>query len=250
MLTDGFRGDLMNVERINRTYRWLVGLSNQWFNMCGNIAVIQNDIVGVKNDLIFISQDIQKIYPMISSELLRLKDNLFTPQGMINSIILGELIALLRFLVNKQEDNYFWDMIHPIIEKISRKLFEDGHYANASEDAFIEINSRVKKLYKIVNFENDRIPDGVEAMNKVFSPNNPIIKFADITTDTGKNIQQGYMQMFAGAIAALRNPKAHENILLDREECKKRLVFASMLMDKLDEGVRYTEISENSRKKV
>ena len=55
---------------------------------------------------------------------------------------------------------------------------------------------------------------------------------------------KGYMQMFVGAISALRNPKAHENIRLDREECKKRLVFASMLMDKLDEGVRYMGILE------
>ena len=79
----------------------------------------------------------------------------------------------------------------------------------------------------------------VEAMNTVFSANKPMIRLADNTTDIGKNIQKGYMQMFVGAISALRNPKAHENIRLDREECKKRLVFASMLMDKLDEGVRY-----------
>lgn len=104
-----------------------------------------------------------------------------------------------------------------------------------SEDAFIEINSRVKKLYTIINPESDRIPDGVEAMNTVFSANKPMIRLADNTTDIGKNIQKGYMQMFVGAISALRNPKAHENIRLDREECKKRLVFASMLMDKLDE---------------
>lgn len=45
------------------------------------------------------------------------------------------------------------------------------------------------------------------------------------------------MQMFAGAMAALRNPKAHENIELSRKECKQRLVYASMLMDKLDEGI-------------
>lgn len=206
---------------------------------------LPNDIVGVKNDLIFVSQDVQNVYPTISSELFRLKDNLFSPQGMINSVILGELIALLRFLMNTQENDDFWNMIHPMIEKTSRKLFEDGHYANASEDAFIEINSRVKKIYKIVNSEKDRVPDGVDAMNTVFSSNNPDVMFADISTDTGKNMQKGYMNMFAGAMSALRNPKAHENISLDKEECKKRLVFASLLMDKLDEGVRYTGIVEN-----
>ena len=33
------------------------------------------------------------------------------------------------------------------IISISKKLFEDGHYANAAADAFIEINDRVKKLF-------------------------------------------------------------------------------------------------------
>lgn len=47
-------------------------------------------------------------------------------------------------------------------------------------------------------------------MNTVFSANKPMIRLADNTTDIGKNIQKGYMQMFVGAISALRNPKAHE----------------------------------------
>ena len=234
----------MDIERINRVYRWMVDISQLWFTRNGNVAASQNDIVGVKNDLFFICQDTQKTFPLISSELFRLKDTLFLAQGRINPVIFGEVISWLRFLENTADNNDFWNMIHPTVEQTSRKLFEDGHYANASEDAFIEINSRVKKLYTIINPESDRIPDGVEAMNTVFSANKPMIRLADNTTDIGKNIQKGYMQMFVGAISALRNPKEHENIRLDREECKKRLVFASMLMDKLDEGVRYMGILE------
>ena len=96
------------------------------------------------------------------------------------------MISWLRFLENTADNNDFWNMIHPTVEQTSRKLFEDGHYANASEDAFIEINSRVKKLYTIINPESDRIPDGVEAMNTVFSANKPMIRLADNTTDIGK----------------------------------------------------------------
>lgn len=65
-----------------------------------------------------------------------------------------------------------------------------------------------------------------------------------MNTETGKNIQKGYMQMFAGAMSALRNPKAHENIKLDEDEAKRRLIYASMLMYKLDEGVKLTHIAE------
>lgn len=46
----------MDIERINRVYRWMVDVSQQWFTRNGNVAASQNDIVGVKNDLFFICQ--------------------------------------------------------------------------------------------------------------------------------------------------------------------------------------------------
>ena len=47
-----------------------------------------------------------------------------------------------------------------------------------------------------------------------------------------------------GSMLALRNPKAHENIGLDKDEAFRRLMFASMLMYKIDEGVAYSQIEE------
>ena len=49
--------------------------------------------------------------------------------------------------------------------------------------------------------------------------------------------------MFAGAAAALRNPKAHENDSITAENAARQLIFASMLMYKLDEAL---EREENS----
>lgn len=72
----------------------------------------------------------------------------------------------------------------------------------------------------------------------------PLIAFDDINTETGKNIQKGYMQMFAGAMSALRNPKAHANIEMGEDEAKRSLIYASMLMYKLDDGVRLAHIAE------
>lgn len=40
------------------------------------------------------------------------------------------------------------------------------------------------------------------------------VEFCDRSTETGSNIQKGYMQMLAGAMSALRNPKAHANITI------------------------------------
>ena len=61
---------------------------------------------------------------------------------------------------------------------------------------------------------------------------------------TGSNIQKGYMQMLAGAMSALRNTKAHANITITKDDAMRRLMFASMLMYKIDEAIDYSEIQE------
>ena len=56
--------------------------------------------------------------------------------------------------------------------------------------------------------------------------------------------QKGFMEMLAGAMSALRNPKAHANIPIEQEDAMRRLIFASMLMYKIDEAVLYSKIIE------
>ena len=53
------------------------------------------------------------------------------------------------------------------------------------------------------------------------------------------------MQMLAGAISALRNPKAHSNTeVLSAKESYRRLATASMLMYAIDDAVKYSRIKE------
>ena len=88
------------------------------------------------------------------------------------------------------------------------------------------------------------VPDGYDAINKVFS-DNPLVEICDRSTETGKNIHNGTRFMLAGAMSALRNPKAHSNtITISKEECMRRLMFASMLMYKIDEAVKYSSVQE------
>lgn len=130
-----------------------------------------------------------------------------------------------------------------IITNIQKFLMELGK-GNAAEDAFVEINDRVKKLFMKVNPTASKIPDGHTAMNMVFSDNAPLVEFCDRSTETGSNIQKGYMQMLAGAMSALRNPKAHANITITKDDAMRRLMFASMLMYKIDEAIDYSKIQE------
>jgi hypothetical protein len=53
-------------------------------------------------------------------------------------------------------------------------------------------------------------------------------------SESGRNIQQGYMDIFAGAMTGIRNPKAHGNIQIDSKQAIHLLFLASLLLHKLD----------------
>lgn len=71
-------------------------------------------------------------------------------------------------------------------------------------------------------------------MKKAFSVNNPIFTIDNLLTETGKSIQQGYMEIFAGSMTGIRNPKAHLNIDIGPERAIHFIFLASLLMDTYD----------------
>ena len=126
----------------------------------------------------------------------------------------------------------FWDLLHPKIVKVSRSRFESEHHADSVEAALKEVNNVVKILVKKETGEEF---DGADLMNRAFSLKKPIIELDDLSTETGRNIQQGYMQIFSGAMTGIRNPKAHGNIRIDETRAIHLLFLASLLMCKIDE---------------
>ena len=128
----------------------------------------------------------------------------------------------------------FWSIIHKDIITVAKNKFEDGYYADAVESAFKEINKRVKE---IVKNKTGKELDGSSLMYYAFSEKDPIIVLDDPSSETGRNIQKGYMQIFAGAMIGIRNPKAHENITISRERAIHFIFLASLLMYKLDEAI-------------
>jgi uncharacterized protein (TIGR02391 family) len=122
--------------------------------------------------------------------------------------------------------------IHTEIERAVAKLFRDGHYANAVEDA-------CKVLDGLVKIRSGRYDiSGTELMQNVFSPKNPVLKFSDLQTQTEQSEQQGMMFLYAGAMLALRNPRAHEIIEDDPEKALEYIAFLSLLAKSLDKAKR------------
>lgn len=155
-------------------------------------------------------------------------------------VIVFNLELLKRKLLSRQYDG-FERYLHPIIKQVSFNKFNNHQYADSVESAFKEINSRLKKICRKLGYEEK---DGAALMNFVFSENNPILKFEDISTSSGRDVQKGYMQIFSGAMTGIRNPKAHENMFISRDAAIKRLIFASLLMDKIDEALDYSQVTE------
>lgn len=125
-----------------------------------------------------------------------------------------------------------WAYVHPRIVDVSKRTFDVEAYAESVEAAFKELNTQVKKR---VRGRLKKELDGVQLMQTVFSVENPLLKVEhDIESKSGRDTQLGYMQMLAGAISAIRNPKAHENMVISREDAVRKLMFASMLMYKIE----------------
>ncbi|ADZ09772.1 Conserved hypothetical protein CHP02391 [Methanobacterium lacus] len=135
----------------------------------------------------------------------------------------------------------FWDLIHENIVKVSKSRFNNEHYADAVESAFKEVNIRVKR---IVENKIGQELDGKHLMDTAFSfsnTSNPTIILDDLSKKTGKNIQRGYKQLFSGSMQAIRNPKAHENIEINKNEAIHFIFLASSLMFKLDNAIEINE---------
>jgi uncharacterized protein (TIGR02391 family) len=120
--------------------------------------------------------------------------------------------------------------VHPEILTVSEQLFRHGHRAAAVFEASKAVNNRVKKMTGLPG-------DGSGMMGNAFKDDQPALMFANLATQTGKDIQAGYRFLFMGSQLAIRNPAAHEQFgEMDDDEAFELLGLASHLMRKLDEA--------------
>lgn len=122
--------------------------------------------------------------------------------------------------------------LHPAIERAAGRLFKNGHYSNAIEDSVKALNALVRLNSGVEN------KDGPALMEFVFSPNNPVLKFNNLADESDLNEQKGFLMMFSGAVAGLRNPRAHKIIKDDPEMALEFISFVSLLAKLADRATR------------
>ena len=110
------------------------------------------------------------------------------------------------------------------IRTVSRKLFLDGHYSRAVEEAYKCLNNYVKAKSRVYK-------DGHDLMCEVFNDKTPVLKLNKLKTQSDKDEQKGYMFIFAGCMTGIRNPRAHEHNLRDPSDATlEMLAWANHLI--------------------
>jgi len=118
--------------------------------------------------------------------------------------------------------------IHPEISTVSQKLFNNGHYSQATFEAFKYLDNQVKKLSGI----NE---SGQKLMMAAFTDTNPKIRLTPLSTQSEIDEQLGYRFIFAGSMSAIRNPRGHDITTDPIDRCLDHLSFASVLLRRLEE---------------
>jgi uncharacterized protein (TIGR02391 family) len=118
--------------------------------------------------------------------------------------------------------------IHPCLPKIVRDLFDDSHYAQATIEAFKYVDREVARI-------GSSSESGEKLMMLAFSELSPLISLTPRSNTSEKDEQRGYKFLFAGAIVAIRNPRAHQYAVRDTpDECLDHLALASTLLRRLE----------------
>ncbi len=118
--------------------------------------------------------------------------------------------------------------LHPEIALAASDLYRDRHYANAIGDAVKALNN----LVRLRSGVEDR--EGSTLMENVFGSSEPVLRFNEMADQSDRDEQKGFMMMFSGAVAGLRNPRAHKFIQDDPERALEFIAFVSLLAKLLD----------------
>lgn len=127
-----------------------------------------------------------------------------------------ELVALGASAVQNTPKVRLYDEVvtNKALRKRTERLFKEGHHARAVEEAYKVLDNTVKNKADLSNSDLT----GSSLMQTVFSPKKPILKLNEGASVSEQNEQSGYMQILAGSMTGIRNPRAHEADWEDTEQ--------------------------------
>lgn len=122
--------------------------------------------------------------------------------------------------------------LHPRIASVCVALYQDKHYSNAVYDA-------TKALVNLVKEKSGRHElDGADLMRQVFTKNQPILAFNDLSDQSDSDEQEGMMHLYEGVTLGIRNPRGHDFPEDSPERALEYIVLISLLANRVEEAHR------------
>ncbi|MGB2986506.1 MAG: TIGR02391 family protein [Phycisphaerae bacterium] len=158
--------------------------------------------------------------------------------------VIGILNGLIGRLREKRDDlggggvpsapsTYFDRLnLHPRILDVSRDLFLDGYHWEA-------VFAAAKALVNYVKERSGRHDlDGASLVRIVFSRNNPVLAFNNLSDQTDLDEQEGMMHLFEGAVLGIRNPGGHSFPEGPEQRAVEYISLLSLLAYRVQEAKR------------
>ena len=183
-----------------------------------------------------VAKSIADDYPFYSKNLPSIVRRLFPRLGngffSLNIALFGELYLIVQQLHEEPANTFLWSMIHPRISGIAKEEYLNGFYESAARKSMIEVETRLRELYKELR-PGMTVPSQVGDLIGALLADNGDYHFCDTSDRSGRDYRKGVQHLFMGAFSAYRNPSAHANLELKREEAFARIVLASQLISVL-----------------
>ena len=118
--------------------------------------------------------------------------------------------------------------IHPGIPSGVRKLFDAGHYSQATFEAFKFVDKEIQRHSEIHE-------SGSKLMMKAFDESPDALHLNPLSNQSQRDEQKGFQFMFAGSVLAIRNPRGHDvSISESQDQCLDHLSLVSFLLRRLE----------------
>lgn len=111
--------------------------------------------------------------------------------------------------------------IHPDLPVEVRRLFDNGHYAQATFEALKFLDEEVQRISGDFDY-------GKNLMMRVFGGTPPRLPLNPGMTPSEQGEQEGFKFIFAGTMAGIRNPRGHKSgVVDDPDACLDHLGLTS-----------------------
>src|SRR5262249_24706613 len=122
------------------------------------------------------------------------------------------------------------DLLNDAVRASALQQYRDGHWRDAVLNALIAV-------FDLLRSRTGLDMAGDPLVTRAFSADHPLLAVADVTTESGRNDQVGFMILMQGAYRVVRNPKAHSlQHDLTALSAAQYLVFASLLARRVEEA--------------